>query len=116
MNHSNMFRSSMRSSSGSFFLFISLSLLLILKIIKIFKKCYHSVVVSEKKTYLIKMQSETVKKKIVKPSFRSFAILRGEVGSWIPTFRYNLSVQYSRAKQSKPIKVLAIHKFLILLK
>jgi hypothetical protein len=39
-----MFRSSMRSSSGSF-LFISLSMLLILKVIKIFKKCYHSVVV-----------------------------------------------------------------------
>jgi hypothetical protein len=39
-----MFRTSMRSSSGSF-LFISLSMLLILKIIKIFKKCYHSVVV-----------------------------------------------------------------------
>jgi hypothetical protein len=38
-----MFRSSMRSSSG-FFLFIFLSMLLILKIIKIFKKCYHSVV------------------------------------------------------------------------
>jgi hypothetical protein len=34
----------MRSSSGSF-LFISLSMLLILKVIKIFKKCYHSVVV-----------------------------------------------------------------------
>jgi hypothetical protein len=40
-----MFRSSMKSSSGSFFLFISLSMLLILKIIKIFKRCYHSVVV-----------------------------------------------------------------------
>jgi hypothetical protein len=39
-----MFRFSMISSSGSF-LFISLSMLLILKIIKIFKKCYHSVVV-----------------------------------------------------------------------
>jgi hypothetical protein len=39
-----MFRSSIRSSSGSS-LFISLSMLLILKIIKIFKKCYHSVVV-----------------------------------------------------------------------
>jgi hypothetical protein len=38
-----MFRSSMRSSSGCFF--ISLSMLLILKNIKIFKKCYHSVVV-----------------------------------------------------------------------
>jgi hypothetical protein len=38
-----MFQSSMRSSSGSF-LFISLSMLLILKITKIFKKCYHSVV------------------------------------------------------------------------
>ena len=35
-----MFRSSMRSSSGSS-LFTSLSLLLILKIIKIFKKYYH---------------------------------------------------------------------------
>jgi hypothetical protein len=39
-----MFRSSMRSSSGSS-LFVSLSMLLILKIIKIFKKCYHSAVV-----------------------------------------------------------------------
>jgi hypothetical protein len=39
-----MFRSFMRSSSGSF-LFIPLSMLLILKIIKIFKMCYHSVVV-----------------------------------------------------------------------
>jgi hypothetical protein len=39
-----MFRSSMRSSSGVF-LFISLSMLLILKIIKILKKCFHSVVV-----------------------------------------------------------------------
>jgi hypothetical protein len=39
-----MFRSSVRSSSGSS-LFISLSLLLILKTIKIFKKYYHSVVV-----------------------------------------------------------------------
>jgi hypothetical protein len=39
-----MFRFSMRSSSGSF-VFISLSMLLILKIVKIFKKCYHSVVV-----------------------------------------------------------------------
>jgi hypothetical protein len=38
-----MFRSSMRSSSGSFF--ISLSMLLILKIIKIFKKYYKSIVV-----------------------------------------------------------------------
>ena len=39
-----MFRSSMRSSSGSS-LFISLSKLLILKIIKIFKKYYQSIVV-----------------------------------------------------------------------
>jgi hypothetical protein len=39
-----MFRFSMRSSSGVF-LFISLSMLLILKIIKMFKKCYYSVVV-----------------------------------------------------------------------
>jgi hypothetical protein len=39
-----MFRSSMRSSSGNS-LFISLSLLLILKIIKIFKKYYQSIVV-----------------------------------------------------------------------
>jgi hypothetical protein len=39
-----MFRSSMRSSSGSS-LFISLSILLILKIIKIFKKYYQSFVV-----------------------------------------------------------------------
>jgi hypothetical protein len=39
-----MFRSSMRSSSESS-LFISLSMLLILKIIKIFKKCYQSIVV-----------------------------------------------------------------------
>ena len=39
-----MFRSSMRSSSGSS-LFISLSKLLILKTIKIFKKYYQSIVV-----------------------------------------------------------------------
>jgi predicted phosphohydrolase len=39
-----MFRSSMRSSSVSS-LFISLSMLLILKIIKIFKKYYQSIVV-----------------------------------------------------------------------
>jgi hypothetical protein len=39
-----MFRSSMRSSSGSC-LFISLSMQLILKIIKIFKKYYQSIVV-----------------------------------------------------------------------
>jgi hypothetical protein len=39
-----MFRSSMRSSSGSP-LFISLSMLLILKTIKIFKKYYQSIVV-----------------------------------------------------------------------
>jgi hypothetical protein len=39
-----MFRSSMRSSSGSS-LFVSLSKLLILKIIKIFKKYYQSIVV-----------------------------------------------------------------------
>ena len=39
-----MFRSSMRSSSGSY-LFISLSKLLILKTIKIFKKYYQSIVV-----------------------------------------------------------------------
>jgi hypothetical protein len=39
-----MFRSSMRSSSGSS-LFISVSMLLILKIIKIFKKYYQSLVV-----------------------------------------------------------------------
>jgi hypothetical protein len=39
-----MFRSSMRASSGSY-LFISLSLLQILKIIKIFKKYYQSIVV-----------------------------------------------------------------------
>jgi len=39
-----MFRSSMRSSSGSS-LFISLSVLLILKTIKIFKKYYQSIVV-----------------------------------------------------------------------
>jgi hypothetical protein len=39
-----VFRSSMRSSSGSF-LFISLSMLLILKIIKIFKNYYQSIVV-----------------------------------------------------------------------
>ena len=39
-----MFRSSMRSSSGST-LFTSLSMLLILKIIKIFKKYYQSIVV-----------------------------------------------------------------------
>jgi hypothetical protein len=38
-----MFRSSMRSSSESS-LFISLSMLLILKIIKIFKKDYQSIV------------------------------------------------------------------------
>ena len=38
--HSNMFRSSMGSSSGSS-LFTSFSMLLILKIIKIFKKYYH---------------------------------------------------------------------------
>ena len=43
--HSNMFRSSMRSSSGSS-LFISLSKLLILKTIKIFKKYYQSIVVA----------------------------------------------------------------------
>ena len=42
--HSNMFRSSMRSSSGSS-IFTSLSMLLILKIIKIFKKYYQSNVV-----------------------------------------------------------------------
>jgi hypothetical protein len=42
-NHSNMLRSSMRSSSGSFF--ISLSMPPILKIIKISKKDHHSVVV-----------------------------------------------------------------------
>jgi hypothetical protein len=39
-----MFRSSMRSSSGSS-LFISLSMLLILETIKIFKKYYQSIVV-----------------------------------------------------------------------
>jgi hypothetical protein len=39
-----MFRSSMRSSSG-ISLFISLSMLLILKVIKIFKKYYKSFVV-----------------------------------------------------------------------
>jgi hypothetical protein len=39
-----MFRSFMRSSLGSS-LFVSLSMLLILKIITIFKKCYHFVVV-----------------------------------------------------------------------
>ena len=39
-----MFRSAMRSSSGST-LFISLSKLLILKTIKIFKKYYQSIVV-----------------------------------------------------------------------
>jgi hypothetical protein len=39
-----MFPSSVRSSSGSS-LFISLSMLLILKIIKIFKKYYQSIVV-----------------------------------------------------------------------
>jgi hypothetical protein len=39
-----MFRSSKRSSSGSS-LFISLSMVLILKIIKIFKKYYQSIVV-----------------------------------------------------------------------
>ena len=39
-----MFRSSMRSSAGSS-LFISLSKLLILKTIKIFKKYYQSIVV-----------------------------------------------------------------------
>jgi hypothetical protein len=39
-----MFRSSMRPSSGSS-LFISLSMLLVLKIIKIFKKYYQSIVV-----------------------------------------------------------------------
>jgi hypothetical protein len=39
-----MFRSFMRSSSGSS-LFISLSMFLILKIIKIFKKYYKSIVV-----------------------------------------------------------------------
>jgi hypothetical protein len=42
--HSSMFRSSMRSSSESS-LFISLSMLLILKTIKIFKKYYKSIVV-----------------------------------------------------------------------
>ena len=40
-----MFRSSMRSSSGSS-LFTSLSMLLILKIIKIFKNYYQSIVVT----------------------------------------------------------------------
>jgi hypothetical protein len=43
-NHSNMFQSSMRSSSESS-LFISLSMLLILKIIKIFKQ-YHQLIVA----------------------------------------------------------------------
>jgi hypothetical protein len=38
-----MFRSSMRSSSGSY-LFIPLSMLLILKTIKLFKKYYQSIV------------------------------------------------------------------------
>jgi hypothetical protein len=47
-------------------------------------------------------------------------MLRGEVGSWIPTFQYSLSVQNSMAEQSTPInliiKVLAIHKYLTLVK
>ena len=44
-----MFRSSMRSSSGSS-LFISLSMLLILKTIKIFKKYYQSMMVMWQRT------------------------------------------------------------------
>jgi hypothetical protein len=60
-----MFRSSLRSSSRSFF--ISLSMLLILKTIKIFKKYYQSIVVMWQRMFSIPVMRTVWRRELTSP-------------------------------------------------
>ena len=91
-----MFRSSMRSSSGSS-LFTTLSMLLILKIIKTIKKCYHPSWVMWQRTFIMPVML-TVWRRELESSSRLHTVYD------IRLLKVNVSVSENIVSNKKPIR------------